>query len=757
MKLNLTDVTDVKKLVDMGFVIIPLCSANHKGMTPSHIKGCQSPGKRPLVSKWSEIKNVSNEQFKTWSEQFPTANWGMVLGQTLSYNLVGVDIDGDEGEQYWNELIKDKVVPATVEFTTGAGRRLLYQLPYGLETKKQKTTLDGNHAEVAFCCQGQQTVIPPSVHHTGRVYEWVPGKSPFEIDIAQAPQWIIDLVSINGGNGIGTTKDKAKSTKVTSREMKSKVSEGGRNNQLARLMGSMIARTDMSLEVAIAAAQGLNETQFEPPLPDDEVVATVTSVWEREQRRKDQRERKQMDADEMAPVNLARLFIADMEEQGIYFRYYAERDMFYIAELQTPPWKYISNAKLEAYISAFLRGIASKLDVQRNRTEVRKCMANLMMMDGKYDGEKLDIGLHPYEDLIAVQNGVLDWKTGKLHPWNPMKHNHSSVIEAPFMMKLEHFADELEMWEDALKNWLPDEKNRLFLQEYMGYALLPKNDMRTALFLLGGGSNGKSLFIEVVQKLFEGSVAVTQPESLASRFGTNILLDKLLYVCADVDQTYLDKTGVLKQIIAGDIIPSEIKNGASFHFRPVGKLIISANDMPRAKDSTEGWYSRLQIVPFNRKFAKNPKYKRMMEATFDKPEGRAALLHWCVEGLKRLSENYEWTISEEMDNELRKYKAENDSVIQFFDECLEKTTIEDAYLETPTLYDVYKDWCLETNQKAVTRKIFSNRFTKLGIEIKPKIVKKPLGKKTIRCCFGLKFQDMMDFDADTLYKMRVAN
>ena len=95
MKLNLTD---VKKLVDMGFVIIPLCSANHKGMTPSHIKGCQSPGKRPLVSKWTDITNVSNDQFKAWSEQFPTANWGMVLGQTMSYNLVGVDIDGEEGE-----------------------------------------------------------------------------------------------------------------------------------------------------------------------------------------------------------------------------------------------------------------------------------------------------------------------------------------------------------------------------------------------------------------------------------------------------------------------------------------------------------------------------------------------------------------------------------------------------------------------------------------------------------------------------------
>src|SRR5699024_1591728 len=130
--------------------------------------------------------------------------------------------------------------------------------------------------------------------------------------------------------------------------------------------------------------------------------------------------------------------------------------------------------------------------------------------------------------------GVLDWKTGKLLPWNPIKHHHSSVIDAPFMKK-EHFEDELKVWEKALEDWLPEEENRMFLQEYMGYALLPKNDMRTALFLLGGGSNGKSLFIEIVQKLFNGSVAVTQPETLASRFGTNILLDKLLYVCADVD------------------------------------------------------------------------------------------------------------------------------------------------------------------------------------------------------------------------------
>ena len=268
----------------MGFVIIPLCSANHKGMTPSHIKGCQCPGKRPLISKWTDIQATSMEQIEKWNKQFPTANWGMVLGQTLSYNLVGVDIDGDEGEQYWNELIKDKVVPATVEFTTGAGRRLLYQLPFGLETKKHKITLDGNHAEVAFCCQGQQTVIPPSIHSTGRVYEWVPGKSPFEVDIAQAPQWIIDLVKLHSDT-VNTNNENI-SSRVTKEELAAPIVDGNRNNQLTRILGHVFAKTDLDYDTVFAMAQSINETKCDNPLSYDEIKTITTSIYNREQEKK---------------------------------------------------------------------------------------------------------------------------------------------------------------------------------------------------------------------------------------------------------------------------------------------------------------------------------------------------------------------------------------------------------------------------------------------------------------------------------------
>lgn len=744
---------EIRKLIEMGFVTIPICSSDHSNMTPKHIERCKSPGKAPLVSNWSKLTNVSMDQLKAWEKQYSTCNWGLVLGQTLTYNILGIDIDGDEGEKYWNEISSKQSTPDTVEFTTGAGRRLLYMLPYGLKTKKSKVTLNGDHSEVAFCCQGQQTVIPPSTHYTGRKYEWVPGKSPFDMDIALAPNWMIDLVKIK--TDVDGSTDKSK--KVTSKEMQSKIESGGRNNQLTRLVGSLIAKNDLSYDVALGAAFAMNETQCDPPLQSDEVETIVTSVWTTEQRKKDLKEKKQMEADELAPVNLAKMFIREKEEEGLYFRYYADREMFYIAELQKPPWRYISNQKLEAYISSFLRTISPKLDVQRNRTEVRKCMSNLMILDNsKYDGSLLDIGIHPYEDFIAVRNGVLDWRTGKLLPWNPIRHTHSSVIEAQ-VMKKEKFEEHLKIWNDALESWLPEPENRVFLQEYIGYALLPKNDMRTALFLLGSGSNGKSLFIEVVQKLFDGAVAVTQPETLASRFGTNILLDKLLYVCADVDQTYLERTGVLKQIIAGDIIPSEIKNGASFHFRPVGKLIISANDMPRAKDSTDGWYSRLKIVPFHVTFDKNPKYKRMIESTFDSEEGRAAILYWAVEGLKRLSVGYKWTTSYEMEKELRKYKSENDSVIQFIDDCIELTEIEGAFLEVPALYETYTEWCIETNQKPVTRKIFANRLGKtLDLTASVKNIKTATGRKSVRCYPGIKFQDALDFDAKTTYLFKSA-
>lgn len=273
---------EVKELVKMGFIIIPLCSGDHKGMTPSHIKGCQSPGKRPLISKWTDITSITIEQFEKWNKQFPTANWGLVLGQTDSYNLVGIDIDGEEGERYWNELTKDKPLPATVEFATGAGRRVLYQLPFGLQTKKQKITLDGKHSEVAFCCQGQQTVIPPSIHNSGRVYEWIPGKSPFDIDIAHAPQWIVDLVSgenLNSSNNkVGRPSKESKLRKILNTDF-SKVGEGARNetlfNYIINIAEHRANTTDRSILLLIANTAN---KEMDKPLCDEEVEKIVDSA-----------------------------------------------------------------------------------------------------------------------------------------------------------------------------------------------------------------------------------------------------------------------------------------------------------------------------------------------------------------------------------------------------------------------------------------------------------------------------------------------
>ena len=74
--------------------IIPLCSSNHRGCSENHVERCKTPGKVPLITKWTEHKSTSEEDLEGWFHSNRFINIGLVLGQTDNYNLVGVDIDG---------------------------------------------------------------------------------------------------------------------------------------------------------------------------------------------------------------------------------------------------------------------------------------------------------------------------------------------------------------------------------------------------------------------------------------------------------------------------------------------------------------------------------------------------------------------------------------------------------------------------------------------------------------------------------------
>lgn len=183
---------EAKALIELGMPIIPVCPADHAHMSAKHIQRCRCPGKTPLIAGWTTHNKTTLTDLQNWQTQFHGSfNIGLPLGDASKY--CGIDVDGDAGVQLLMQMSHGNL-PNTWEFATAAGSRLLYRIPDGIKTKKFKQTGAGPHEECALLCTGQQTVMPPSKHHTGATYQWVDGHSPLDIPCAIAPKWLIERI-----------------------------------------------------------------------------------------------------------------------------------------------------------------------------------------------------------------------------------------------------------------------------------------------------------------------------------------------------------------------------------------------------------------------------------------------------------------------------------------------------------------------------------------------------------------------------------
>lgn len=178
-----------------GWSALALCPPDHSGwLPPGHKEKCtgNSVGKSPIHG-WKvyfEGRLPTEKELRTFFNRNPAANVGVAMGPVSG--LLSLDVDGDEGEQVLRDLSAGDV-PATLEFRTSQGRRLLYAWPAGLSLPNKQYDLgDG---EVRVLCKGRQTAMPPSVHWTGYVYEWVKGRGPGEVEAAPCPAWLPALLA----------------------------------------------------------------------------------------------------------------------------------------------------------------------------------------------------------------------------------------------------------------------------------------------------------------------------------------------------------------------------------------------------------------------------------------------------------------------------------------------------------------------------------------------------------------------------------
>lgn len=738
--------------IDLGLPIIPLCPVGpeHDKTSPGHRKICRCEGKIPLIAGWQNKKETTAEQLDQWIEQFKNMNVGLPLGESSGY--CGIDIDGEEGEKLLQEMCKGDL-PETWEYQTGEGRRLLYTIPVGIHTKKFKKTGDKGHQECALMCTGQQTVLPPSIHFSGKLYQWKAGHSPYDLDCQIAPKWLLDKITApNNQRGLnlkaGTQPNKyaadmidlaSEFTKnefddyipddvinLKQAEVKQQkksgaaneqteiekmlyqpINEGTRDDTMTQIIGHFLSKADyraMPKEMFLQFMHTYNATYCDPPLEQEAIDTKVNYFWEIEAQKtagykSATRGKKEWRIDDVVNTVLNKL-----EEEGILIKHDQASDTFYFCYKNIGPWVEDTETFIKSKMWQYLKDSQvgdESWGSQHRLDEATKAIILELVTRGYSRRQLFDMNIHKDElsKYIVVDGKLLDWHTGELLPWD---HNYNATVN--FNVGYDANID-CPHWNEYMKEWLPDESIRNLLQEFMGSCLLPEPAPEEKFIILTGhGSNGKSMFIKGIKNIFKDYSISLTPQKLSERFGPSSLYGKLINICSEIEGEggYIKNTAQLKAIVSGESLTAEYKGKDAFQFEPVTNLIFSCNTVPKSKDKTYGWYRRQLIIPFNVEFAANSVKAQEMERHMkDEIPG---IFNWLLAGLRRIKERGYFIVSDSLKQVQADFKAVNDPMEGFIKDCLiqvdEETLQKQSGLKgnrlgisTAIIRELYYAWC----------------------------------------------------------------
>jgi Bifunctional DNA primase/polymerase, N-terminal/Primase C terminal 1 (PriCT-1) len=235
-------------------------------------------GKVPAIKGGRGCLDASTdpEIIASWWRDYPAANIGIAAGKASGF--IVLDLDGDEGEDSLAALVDQYgEVPDTVEqMTGGGGRHLLFRHIGGIGNRTAiRPGIDVRGT-------GGYIVAAPSVHpETQRRYAWEVDHHPLDRDIAEAPPWLVTLMSKQHVAQIHRDLDRPEWMQHACVG----VGEGARNDTTTRLAGHLLRRW-VDAELAYELVTAWNATHCRPPLPKDEIGRTFSSVLERELNRR---------------------------------------------------------------------------------------------------------------------------------------------------------------------------------------------------------------------------------------------------------------------------------------------------------------------------------------------------------------------------------------------------------------------------------------------------------------------------------------
>lgn len=335
-------------------------------------------------------------------------------------------------------------------------------------------------------------------------------------------------------------------------------------------------------------------------------------------------------------------------------------------------------------------------------------------------------------DFIPLNNGIYQISTKRLHEFNHkyfFTYKHPVVYEPMnHCARINKFLLEV-AGNNIEKVWL--------LEKVAAYCFYRGYPIQNAFMLLGKGSNGKSVYLNLLQAMLGNENVSNQPlQALTNdKFASSDLYNKNANIFADLDDTDITTSGIFKSLTGEDPIPAQRKYQRGFKFKNYAKLIFSCNKLPETKDDSDAYYRRWIIIEFTKQFEAHEQNNNLLNELTQPSE----LSGWFDQIINHLPEllkenQFEYDTVEE---KRKRYQRNANSCISFIEDQIEFG----SEYETPKqlLFGAYVKYCKEkTLPDQSDKKLWKNLHEAFGDRVYESHIKLPLTGERTRVWKGIR-------------------
>ena len=310
--------------------------------------------------------------------------------------------------------------------------------------------------------------------------------------------------------------------------------------------------------------------------------------------------------------------------------------------------------------------------------------------------------------ILATATSWVDLSTGSAHPPCPdilvskaTEVSYSHQARCPTFCK---FLDDI------------FEENRdliSFVQKAIGYSLTGSTSEQCMFIMIGDGANGKSTFINVINKLLGTYGTTAASQTLVANGGSSIgddlvdLVGARLITVSETEEGQSLAEAKIKQMTGGDTLKGRPLYGKHVEFSIQGKLWLATNSLPQINNSDHGIWRRIMAIPFNRTFTAEEQDKELISKLSTELPG---ILNWAIEGCLAWQQQG-LAPPAIIEDQIAEYRSSMDSISQFVqDEC--ELGIEQS-CSASQFYNSYRTWCLTVGKKPKTTTVFKKALDQL--------------------------------------------